>query len=160
MYIIIYSVCHYIFYYMDGNWIVFSCLYSNQEIRLTDVPLILMATSSRHFFLAILPQLHLLSLFLPIFLFLTPHSLPLPLSPVLDVFSPQQRRQFPYRITTRIRWPGFDSPSKPCTENENVFMCIGSSTSHRCEPFFASWKCSEIAVCYCWQTDWVHPMKI
>lgn len=64
---------------MDGNWIVISCLYSIQEIRLTDVPLILMATSSRHFFLAILPQLHLFSPFLLIFPSLTPHSLPLPL---------------------------------------------------------------------------------
>lgn len=131
---------------MDGNWIVISCLYSNQEIRLTDVPLILMATSSCHFFLAILPQLHLFSPFLLIFPSLTPHSLPLSLSPVLDVFSTRQRRQFPYRITTRIRWPGFDSPSKPCTENKNVFMCIGSSTSHRCEQFFCLlkmlWDCS------------------
>lgn len=83
----------------------------------------------------------LFSLFLLIFLSLTPRSLPLPSSPsspsspVLDVFSPQQRRKFPYRITTRIRWPGFDSSSKPCAENENLFMCIWSSTSHRCEPF-------------------------
>lgn len=133
MYIIIYSVCHYIFYYTGGNWIVFSCLYSNQEIRLTDVPPILMATSSLHFFLTILPQLHLFSLSLSF-------SLSLP-TPFLSFFlpclmcSPQQRRQFPYRITTRIRWPGFDSPSKPCMENENVFMCVGSSTSNRREQF-------------------------
>lgn len=135
MYIITYSVCHYLFYYMDRNWIVFPCLYSNQEIRLTDVPLILMATSSRHFFLAILPRLHLFPLFLLISLSHSPFPSSASFLPVLDVFSPQQRRQFPYRITTRIRWPGFDSPSKPCTENENVFVCIGSSTLHRCEQF-------------------------
>lgn len=50
-------MCHYIFYYTAANWIVFSCLYSNQEIRLTDVPLILMATLSRHSILAVVRHL-------------------------------------------------------------------------------------------------------
>lgn len=114
--IIMHSVCH-VFYYVNGNWIGSSfffsclpCLYGNQEIRLTDVPAILMAAPSHQSFLAILFLCRTsLSLYLP-------HS-PLPPSPLLlsapalDVFSPRKRRQFPYRITTRIRWPGFDSQS-------------------------------------------------
>lgn len=163
MYIIMYSVCHYIFYYMDGNWIVFSCLYSNQEIRLTDVPPILMATSSRHFFLAVLPQLHLFSLFLLIFLSLSlshsPTPFPLPPSPVLDVFSPQQRRQFPYRITTRIRWPGFDSPSKPLHGKWKCIHVCWIERIAQMRAVCAPWKCSESAVCYCWQTSWVRDVK-
>lgn len=82
---IMYSVCHYIFYYMTGNWIIFSCLYSNQEIRLTDVPLILMATSSHYFFLTVLPLLHLFSLSLSLSSCLS-FSLSLPPLPFLSLF--------------------------------------------------------------------------
>lgn len=127
---------------MEIGLLFFFCLYRYQEIRLTDVPQILMATSSRHFLLPVLPRLHLCSLFLLIFLshFPLPSPLhpptpsPLPVSPVLDVFSAQQRRQFPYRITTRIRWPGFDSPSKPLHGKMKMYSCVlAQAHSHRCE---------------------------
>lgn len=158
MYIIIYSVCHYTIYYMDGNWIVFSCLYSNQEIRLTDVPPILMATSSHHFFLAILPQLHLFSLFLLIFL---SHS-PLPfLSLFLScLMCSLLSKEGNFHIESQPGSGDLDlTPRQSPARKMKMYSCVLDRVHHTDVSrvfFFASWKCSEIAVCYCWQTNWVH----
>lgn len=136
----------------------FSCLYSSQEIRLTDVPAILMATSSHHSFLSTLSQLHLFSPFLLISL--SPSPFPLSLSPVLDVFSPR-RREGNFHIESQPGSGDLDlTPSQ--SPMHGKWKCI-----HVCwmecitqmRAVFASWKCSAIAACCCWQTNWVHPGK-
>lgn len=96
---------------------------------------------------SVLPRhpLPLPHLSLSLFISLTHHSLPL-LSfsaPALDVFSPRQRRQFPYRITTRIRWPGFDSQSVPHPQpHPHKWKCI----------------CVCVSVCACIVQMWAAPL--
>lgn len=115
------------------NGLFFPCLYSNQEIRLTNVPPLLSATSSRHFFLAILPQLHLFSLFLLIFL---SHSALLFLYLfLLCLMCSLLSNEGNFHIESQPGSGDLDlTPHQsPCTQNENVFVCIGSSATNRCE---------------------------
>lgn len=169
MYMIMYSVCHYIFYYMTGNWIIFSCLYSNQEIRLTDVPLILMATSSHYFFLTVLPLLHLCSrsLSLPAYhslsLSLSPHSLSSPTfsSTWCVLCSAKKAISIQNRSHDQVTWIWL-LVKAPARQNKNVLVCWFKCITQMWA-VFASWKCCEIALCCCcccWQTKWVHAAEI
>lgn len=125
--IIMHSVCH-VFYYVNGNWIgsFFSllcllCLYGNQEIRLTDVPAILMAASSHQSFLAIL---FLCRTSLSPFISLTHHSLPLlSFSPLLCLMCSLLGKEGNFHIESQPGSGDLDlTPSRCRTPtNENVF---------------------------------------
>lgn len=165
--IIMHSVCH-VFYYVNGNWIgsFFSsllCLYGNQEIRLTDVPAILMAASSHQSFLAIL-FLCRTSLSLSLSPSLTTPSLSSP-SLLLRLMCSLLGKEGNFHIESQPGSGDLDlTPSLCCTPNptptnENVFVCVWVCVCVHCADVSgpaAWWKCNEIAVCCscsccCWQ---------
>lgn len=146
---------------------------NHQEIRLTDLAPIQMEASSYHCFLNVQscnvfalarrphplpPPPSSLSLLLSRSLSL---SSPPPTSPslVFDVFSLHPRRQFSYRITTRIRWPGFDSPSKPPHRKWKCIHVCWMLHIMRMWAVYAFWKWSAIALCYSRQTMWLQPLN-
>lgn len=62
--------------------------------------------------------------------------------------SPEHTRQFPYRITSRIRWPGFDSQSKLYLEMK-MYSCVLDEAAHYSDgSSSALWKCGDISA-YC-----------
>lgn len=66
--------------------------------------------------------------------------------------SPEHTRQFPYGITSRIRWPGFDSQSKLYLEMK-MYSCVLDEAAHYSDgSSSALWKCGDISA-YCVITD-------
>lgn len=113
----------------------FFCLYSNQEIRLTDVSLLLMATSSHHFFFTVSLSLSLLA--------------PSPVSVHL-------RKEGNFHIESHPASGDLDlTPSQSPAWKMRMYSCVLDQVHHTDVNSFASWKCREIAVYYCWQTGCV-----